>query len=229
MVGPPARRPQVVLPQAVLSEVLKPWNAGAPAAGQKLMPAPQLDGGFVEPGVGRVTSLTIHDDLLQGVAELPPRPDLADADAGLIEHALAIQHQVAEQQQRGDVFFALIRPCVPPRLGQIVAILLRPRFEHRRKVLERAQPDRGCDVGRAEQTDVGRGIGRPGGHIFFADRFPGGLLPLDRDVRILRPKLLVDPFLRPITGGVAESRKVTHEADGRGCATGLLWAKCLLH
>jgi len=176
-----------------------------------------------------VSPLAIDHDLLQRFGELLPRADLTNAHPDLVEQALAVEHQVTKQKEGRDVLLAVVGPRVPPRLRQIGAVGFRPLLECRRQVLERPESESRSDVGRTEEADVGRGVRGPGGHVLLADGFPGGLLPLNRDIRILGSKLFLDLFLRQVPRSVAERREVAHVANrGRGAAT-LLRAKCLLH
>jgi hypothetical protein len=100
------------------------------------VPAPDFHGRFVEAGLRRVPPLAINDDLLAGFGELLPGLDLGDVDADLIEQALAVQEHVAEEEQRGDVLLAVEGAGVPPRLGEILLILLRPLLERRVEVFQ---------------------------------------------------------------------------------------------
>src|SRR4051812_36386328 len=106
--------------------MLEPGDARARASREELLPAPHLDARLVEASVRGVSALTVDDYLLQDFGKLAPGADLAGADAGLIEQALAVQHQVTEEKQRRDVLLALVCARVPPRLRQVVAVLLGP-------------------------------------------------------------------------------------------------------
>src|SRR5581483_2311586 len=98
--------------------------------------------------------------------------DLVDLLTGLLEEALAVDRQGAEEQQRSDVLLAVVGADVPPDLRVVLFVGGGPAVEVRRQVLDRAEQQRRRDVRRAEEADVWRRARRPRGHVLLADGLP---------------------------------------------------------